>query len=107
MNRGAVLNGFVIGNKAPIVSAIASMKISIGRLHLPPCKDVMGAPQLAERVEATRCPRVHPTSFTTRRSTVRAKVRNGCKADVSVVRELGSDDVVSDRYSGQLRSEPS
>ena len=38
MNRGAVLNGFVIGSNAPTVSAIASRKISIGRLHPTPGK---------------------------------------------------------------------
>jgi len=31
-NSGAVLNGLVIGSSAPIVSAIVSRKMSIGRL---------------------------------------------------------------------------
>ena len=52
MNRGAVLNGFVIGNKAPIVSTIASMKISIGRLQLLPSKVMMVSSQLAERARS-------------------------------------------------------
>ena len=32
-NKGAVLKGFVIGRRAPIVSAIVSKKISIGHLQ--------------------------------------------------------------------------
>ena len=33
MNIGAVLNGFMIGSSAPIVKAMASLKISIERLR--------------------------------------------------------------------------